>query len=151
MDREYRYIPISLAVIFLAFVFFSFLNAKQLFSPCPGSGDIALTALQVEAAKELNAFTGPYCRYGFQHPGPAQFYLYALGHKLLFFLEEGRARTLTAQLILNIALYLIAFLLVGYKQAVLEQWKFRIHGVTNNRNHFPRIPKIVWSSGFPLQ
>lgn len=46
-------------------------------------GDIASNALQVERAKEGRELYGNYSRFGFHHPGPAFFYVYAGAELLL--------------------------------------------------------------------
>ncbi len=42
-------------------------------------GDFAVNALQIERAKHLDELYGNYSRFGFNHPGPAFFYVYAVG------------------------------------------------------------------------
>ena len=44
--------------------------------------DFAANAIQVERAKHFHELLGNYSRWGFNHPGPAFFYLYALGEKI---------------------------------------------------------------------
>lgn len=46
-------------------------------------GDDAANALQIHRAKHLQELHGNYSRYGFHHPGPAFFYVYAAGEWLL--------------------------------------------------------------------
>jgi hypothetical protein len=46
-------------------------------------GDLAANALQIERAKHLHEIYGNYSRWGFHHPGPAFFYVYAAGELLL--------------------------------------------------------------------
>jgi hypothetical protein len=48
------------------------------------SGDAAANALQIRQAKGFHEIYGNYSRFGFHHPGPAFFYAYALGERLLF-------------------------------------------------------------------
>ena len=45
--------------------------------------DLAANALQIDRAKELGEIYGNYSRFGFNHPGPAFFYVYA-GAEILF-------------------------------------------------------------------
>src|SRR3954454_16183812 len=45
-------------------------------------GDFAANGLQIENAKHLSELLGNYSRFGFHHPGPAFFYVYALGDLL---------------------------------------------------------------------
>lgn len=78
-------------------------------SACESGGDISVFALGVERAKHFEALVGPYSRFGFCHPGPAFFYIYALGEWLFSFAEPHSAHRLT-QFILNLSLLgLIAF------------------------------------------
>ena len=46
-------------------------------------GDLAANALQIDRAKELGEIYGNYSRFGFHHPGPAFFYVYA-GAEIVF-------------------------------------------------------------------
>src|SRR6266487_3878520 len=46
-------------------------------------GDFAANALQIRNAKSFQELYGNYSRWGFHHPGPAFFYLYAAGEFLL--------------------------------------------------------------------
>src|SRR5437879_1501793 len=46
-------------------------------------GDDAANALQIHRAKSLHELHGNYSRWRFHHPGPAFFYVYALGEALL--------------------------------------------------------------------
>jgi hypothetical protein len=46
-------------------------------------GDFAANALQIRNAKSFHELYGNYSRWGFHHPGPAFFYLYAAGEFLL--------------------------------------------------------------------
>ncbi len=45
--------------------------------------DFAANALQVERAKHFRELLGNYSRWGFHHPGPAFFYIFALGERML--------------------------------------------------------------------
>ena len=46
--------------------------------------DDAANSLQVLKAKRFQELLGHYCRFGFHHPGPAFFYVYALGEALFY-------------------------------------------------------------------
>ena len=46
--------------------------------------DIAANSLQVFRAKHFDPVLGHYCRFGFYHPGPAFFYVYAAGEALFY-------------------------------------------------------------------
>lgn len=48
------------------------------------TGDFASNALKIGKAKYLSELYGNYSRWGFQHPGPAFFYVYAIGEYLFF-------------------------------------------------------------------
>lgn len=52
-------------------------------TPWHERGDFALNALQVERAKHLDEVYGNYSRFHFNHPGPAFFYVYAIGEYVL--------------------------------------------------------------------
>ena len=47
------------------------------------TGDFAVNALQIDHAKRFGEIYGNYSRFHFHHPGPAFFYVYALGERLL--------------------------------------------------------------------
>ncbi len=47
-------------------------------------GDPAVNAIQIENAKHLREIFGNYSRFEFNHPGPAFFYVYALGEWVLY-------------------------------------------------------------------
>lgn len=47
-------------------------------------GDLAANALQVINCKQLKEIYGNYSRWGFHHPGPAHFYVYAASELLLY-------------------------------------------------------------------
>ena len=46
-------------------------------APLHEMGDLAANALQIDRAKEFRELYGNYSRFGFHHPGPAFFYVYA--------------------------------------------------------------------------
>src|SRR5205085_9437564 len=46
--------------------------------------DYAANSLQVLKAKSFHETVGNYCRFGFHHPGPAFFYVYAAGEAVFF-------------------------------------------------------------------
>ena len=50
---------------------------------CSELGDFAVNALEITKAKSFTALYGNYSRWGFHHPGPAFFYVYAAGEYLL--------------------------------------------------------------------
>lgn len=46
--------------------------------------DYAVDALHIERARHFEAIHGNFSRFGFHHPGPAFYYVYALGEQLLY-------------------------------------------------------------------
>ena len=52
-------------------------------APLHEIADLAANALQIDRAKELGEIYGNYSRFGFNHPGPAFFYVYA-GAEIVF-------------------------------------------------------------------
>ena len=66
------YLPLTAVSVFLA-------RDTYFVQPMYEIGDFAAGALQVERAKHLSELVGNYSRFGFHHPGPAFFYVYALG------------------------------------------------------------------------
>ena len=52
--------------------------------PVLESGDFAANGLQIDNAKHASEWLGNYSRWGFNHPGPLFFYVYALGEWFLF-------------------------------------------------------------------
>ncbi len=76
----------SLAVVVSAIVFLATLLVlnRDLFQlPIWEYTDFAANALQVERAKHFRELLGNYSRWGFHHPGPAFFYLFALSERVL--------------------------------------------------------------------
>jgi hypothetical protein len=80
-----RPLPKSFLIIFLcSFSILVLFNWRTYFAtPIHEHGDIAVNALQIDSAKQLSELYGNYSRFQFNHPGPAFFYCYALGEKLL--------------------------------------------------------------------
>jgi hypothetical protein len=76
-----------LACILLAGLAFTLvilvINYKLFTDPTNEYSDFAANALQIEDAKHLRDLLGNYSRWGFHHPGPAFFYIFALGEALL--------------------------------------------------------------------
>jgi hypothetical protein len=95
--------PIFLFVLFFA-VFIAFglwRNAPYLFTVCDQSGDYALIALEVEKARQWEAWLGPYSRFRFRHPGPIVFYLYSILGGLFPWAKSTFGQLAFAQLIVN--------------------------------------------------
>lgn len=77
--RTFIVLWLALAVLFIGANFgFLFLRAHY------EGGDFAANALQIRKAKHFQEIYGNYSRFGFHHPGPAFFYVYALGEAVLF-------------------------------------------------------------------
>ena len=72
--RTFVLIWLGIAAIFVG-SHFSF----YFFQPHYEGGDFAANALQIRQAKVFHELYGNYSRFGFHHPGPAFFYLYAWG------------------------------------------------------------------------
>lgn len=53
-------------------------------APLFETGDLAANSLQITRATHLLEMYGNYSRFGFHHPGPAFFYVYAVGEALFF-------------------------------------------------------------------
>ena len=71
--------------------------------------DIAANSLAVRDAREWRELYGPYSRWGFYHPGPGLFYLYAIGEKLFcdwlhLVPAPGNAQLLTTLLLNSVLL-----------------------------------------------
>ena len=68
------------AAIFL--IFLLVINHRLFSVPIHEYTDFAANALQIEKAKDFHELLGNYSRWAFHHPGPAFFYIFALGEKL---------------------------------------------------------------------
>ncbi len=74
----------AIAISACAFLLVLLIVNRDLFTvPIFEYTDFAANALQVQRAKHFHELLGNYSRWGFHHPGPAFFYLYALGEKVL--------------------------------------------------------------------
>lgn len=77
-------------------------------------GDLAASMLQVDEAAHGRELLGPYSRFGFHHPGPVSFYLWAAADVLFPFLPTTEARAYFAQLVLTlVSLALVVRLLAS--------------------------------------
>ncbi len=74
-------------------------NSELIFHSVIKGSDYSLIALKAFQARSFGVFVGPYSRFGFNHPGPVQFYLYALAEQLLP--ASYSAAHAIAQLVLN--------------------------------------------------
>lgn len=76
-------LALMLAISAVVFVLVLLVLNRDLFSvPIHAYGDSAPNALQVERAKHFRESLGHYSRWGFNHPGPALFYVYAAGERV---------------------------------------------------------------------
>ena len=78
--RVETYATAASAVVFL--ILFLFLNHGLFRQPIFEWGDFAANALQIQNAKHFHELLGNYSRWGFHHPGPAFFYVFAAGESL---------------------------------------------------------------------
>ena len=99
------YLPLSAIFIFLA-------RDTYFVRPMFEIGDFAAGALQIEKAKHLSELLGNYSRFGFHHPGPAFFYVYALGDIVFRDLFQLTPAPLNAYLLAGVLLQ-TAFLSVA--------------------------------------
>ncbi len=78
-----RSTTVSVIVAGTTFLTFLLVINHRLFSvPIHEYTDFAANALQIEKAKHFHELLGNYSRWGFHHPGPAFFYIFAFGEKL---------------------------------------------------------------------
>jgi hypothetical protein len=100
-----------LAALFLLLILA--LNADVFRKPIIEDGDFAANSLIVQQAKHLHLLVGHYSRWGFHHPGPAYWYLFALGEFLFYDTLHLVPAPFNAQLvtviIVNVALLFAAF------------------------------------------
>ena len=105
----------------LAFAAIYFIaNYHSLINTAVKGSDYSLISLQAHQAKSLGVYVGPYSRFSFNHPGPIQFYLYALSELLPLTHSAAHA---TIQMLLNFAALLTSFVisqrLLGVRFAVI--------------------------------
>jgi hypothetical protein len=81
--------------------------------------DYAANSLQVLKAKEFQETVGNYSRFGFHHPGPAFFYVFALGEILFSDLAHIVPTPFNGQLI---ALYALSAFFLGATLALIARW-----------------------------
>ena len=74
---------VSVVIAAGAFLLVLLIINRALFSsPIMAYGDSAANALQIERAKHFRELLGNFSRWGFHHPGPGFFYIYAFGEAL---------------------------------------------------------------------
>jgi hypothetical protein len=80
-------------------------------------GDYAANALQIDKAEHLSELLGNYSRFGFHHPGPAFFYVYAAGdllfRDLLHVAQAPANASLLAGLLLQVAFFALALAILA--------------------------------------
>jgi hypothetical protein len=82
-EREWHPGRFFLAVFGIVAAGMLFLGRSYFFgTPLYEAGDLAANSLQIELARHLQDLVGNYSRFGFHHPGPAFFYVYAAGEWL---------------------------------------------------------------------
>lgn len=75
----------GLLIGLLVFVALAVTHRSFLFiEPWHEHSDYAVNALQIARAGELREIHGNYSQYGFYHPGPAFYYVYALGEQVFY-------------------------------------------------------------------
>lgn len=97
------------------------LNSKQVLlkTPIYELGDVATNSIAVRDAKELRQIHGAYSRFGFRHPGPALFYVYATGEWLFFDLLKVVPAPCNGQILANVLLTSFFF---SAALAVIARW-----------------------------
>ena len=71
--------------------------------------DFGANALQIRDAKRFEELHGNYSRFGFNHPGPAFFYVYALGEAVFFDLLKAFPAPFNAHVFTNVLLQTFFF------------------------------------------
>ena len=120
--RRYRHSTglICVALTLLITAALLFLSRHILFGiPVYELGDVAANSLSVIRAKEFREIYGPYSQWGFRHPGPALFYVYAAAEWILHDLLRLVPAPLNAHIIANLLLTAF-FLAAGI--AVFARW-----------------------------
>jgi hypothetical protein len=98
-------------------------NSKAIFQThIYEADDYAANSLQVLKAKSFHETVGNYCRFGFHHPGPAFFYIYAAGEAIFFDGLHVVPTPFNGQLIAHSAL---AAFFVGASLAIVATWMAR--------------------------
>jgi len=95
------------SIVFLTFLLV--INHRLFSVPIHEYMDFAANALQIEKAKHFHELLGNYSRWGFHHPGPAFFYIFAFGESVFFDAWHLVPAEMNSQ-ILTIVLVNIAFL-----------------------------------------
>jgi hypothetical protein len=117
-SRGWRWSPALLAVIVFAAVLLN--NARPIFYVSHyETGDLAANSLQVIRAKDFAPVLGHYCRFGFYHPGPAFFYVYAASEALFHDVLRVVPTPLSAHFI---GLYFLSAVFFSATLGVISRW-----------------------------
>lgn len=114
--RSFWWSALIIAVLFS--VFFVTKHRADLFGTAIfETGDFAVNALQINRAAECKEIYGNYSRWGFNHPGPAFFYIYAWGevifHQLIHFTKSPHQSHALSSIILQSALFALGLASLG--------------------------------------
>ena len=113
-------VVICLGLTLLVTVALLLLSRHILFGiPVYELGDVAANSLSVIRAKEFREIYGPYSQWGFRHPGPALFYVYAAGEWIFHDLLRLVPAPFNAHIIANLLLT-ASFLAAGI--TVFARW-----------------------------
>ncbi len=116
--RTFALKALALGVILLGVL--AVAHRTRLFvAPWHEHSDYAINALQIERAGEFREIYGNQSRFGFFHPGPAFFYVYAAGEKVLFDWLHLVPSRYNAHLLAGLGLQVLFFTLA---LAVAEDW-----------------------------
>lgn len=86
-----------------AFAVLFLLNHAYFGAQLNEAGDVAANSLSVREAKVFHQLYGQYSRWGFRHPGPGWFYLFAAGESVWFDLLHAVPTPINGQLIALLA------------------------------------------------
>jgi len=129
------------AIIPLAFLScYLWLNYEALAHSCEKGADHELMGVAIELAKQGQALTGPYSRFGFRHPGPLMPYLYAFFEFALPGASTPMGKHLIGQALLNTGF----MILVGWwcTQFVRPRWLALLS--------FSLCAMVMWGPGRPF-
>ncbi len=97
-------------------VLFCCINWQLFTTPIYEDGDFAANALQVQRAKHFSELLGNYSRFGFHHPGPAFFYVFAAGEELFFdilhIVPAPANAEMLAEILLNVTFLVLTFKII---------------------------------------
>ena len=89
------------------FIFFITANYNILFvEKITETSDLAVNALDIRDAKQLDELYGNYSRWKFSHPGPAFFYIYAAGEYILYDYTQIVSSPFSSHIITSVLLQL---------------------------------------------